>query len=102
MIKELEVARQQADQANKSKTEFLSSMSHEIRTPLNAIVGFSSEILEAKDLNEAQTNAKDIVNAPVTISLTERNKLVIIGEKNYKESMLKSIFLQLIDRKSVV
>ena len=63
MIQQLEVAREQADKANRAKTEFLSSMSHEIRTPLNAIVGFSGEILEAKDLNEAQENANDIVNA---------------------------------------
>ena len=67
MIQQLEVAREQADKANRAKTEFLSSMSHEIRTPLNAIVGFSGEILEAKDLNEAQENANDIVNASETL-----------------------------------
>ena len=67
MNQALEVAREQADKANRAKTEFLSSMSHEIRTPLNAIVGFSGEILEAKDLNEAQENATDIVNASETL-----------------------------------
>jgi PAS domain S-box-containing protein len=34
-------AREQADQANRTKSDFLSSMSHELRTPLNAILGFS-------------------------------------------------------------
>lgn len=48
-----------------------------------------------EELNKVAESAKDITNAPVTISLTERNKLVIIGEKYYKESMLKSILLQL-------
>ena len=37
------------------------------------------------ELNKVAESAKDIENAPVTISLTERNKLVIFGEKNYKE-----------------
>jgi PAS domain S-box-containing protein len=38
---ELESARQAADQANRAKSDFLSSMSHELRSPLNAILGFA-------------------------------------------------------------
>ena len=44
MVRELDVARMSADQANKAKSEFLASMSHELRTPLNAILGFSEII----------------------------------------------------------
>ena len=67
MLEQVEFAKEQADKANRAKTDFLSSMSHEIRTPLNAIVGFSNEIVDAKDLEEAKSNAKDIVSASDTL-----------------------------------
>ena len=48
-----------------------------------------------EELRKLGESAKDIPNAPVTVKLTERNKLVIIGQKYYRESMLKNIVLQL-------
>jgi len=42
----LKVARQQAELALQSKSEFLSVMSHEIRTPLNAVIGISQLLME--------------------------------------------------------
>jgi signal transduction histidine kinase/ActR/RegA family two-component response regulator len=44
--RQLAIARQRADEANKAKSLFLSNMSHELRTPLNIVIGYTSSMLE--------------------------------------------------------
>ena len=50
----MRTACKEAEQANKAKSQFLSSMSHELRTPLNAIIGFSEMLEEYGDSASAE------------------------------------------------
>ena len=60
LLNEVKELKEEADAANKAKTEFLENMSHEIRTPLNTILGFSESILGEKELT------KEIVHEDVS------------------------------------
>ncbi|MCR5595230.1 MAG: response regulator [Lachnospiraceae bacterium] len=96
-MKELEVARQKADEANRSKSDFLANMSHEIRTPINAVVGMNEMILrEAKNeqildysrnIESAGRSLLAIINDILDLSKIEAGKMEI-NEAPYRFSSL--------------
>ncbi|MHB1340814.1 MAG: PAS domain S-box protein [Coriobacteriia bacterium] len=63
--RELSLAYQELEEANRAKDAFLANMSHELRTPLNSVIGFTDLLLAGLtgDLNDEQTKQIAMVNS---------------------------------------
>lgn len=85
----LRTARDQAQAANLTKSQFLATMSHELRTPLNAIIGFSDAMISevfgplensrykayVDDINNSGRHLLALINDILDISVVESGKL---------------------------
>jgi PAS domain S-box-containing protein len=65
----LDQARLDADQANRTKSAFLSAMSHEIRTPMNGVIGMI-DVLQQSSLNGPQMETTNIIHDSAFALLT--------------------------------
>jgi signal transduction histidine kinase len=100
--KDLEIAKNKAEESDRLKTAFLTNMSHEIRTPMNAIVGFS-QILNEKGLTDterdkfiAQINSSTdtllmLIDDILDLAKIEANEITIHESKFELQPLLEDI-----------
>jgi len=113
---QLEVAKEQAAAANRTKSAFLANMSHELRTPLNAIIGYGEMLTEdaesqnlsyfvedLKRITKAGKHLLGLINDVLDISKIEAGKIELFLEDMEVSSILadiKTLIQPLIEKKS--
>lgn len=100
--KELEIAKEKAEESDRLKSAFLANMSHEIRSPLNGIIGFSELLIEIAESDEKtkrysqyiSSRSQDllrIINDILDFSRIEAQQLEVIPEKFRIYPLLKEL-----------
>ena len=77
--RQLMIARDKAEEANRLKSSFLANMSHEIRTPLNAIVGFSDVLVSGEFPEDEKMGYCEIIKKNSDILLVLINDILDIS-----------------------
>jgi len=90
MNRDLILARDMAEQANKSKSVFLANMSHDIRTPMNGIIGMV-DILKETVLSNQQHEYLDTVSASAETLLRLINDILDFSKIEANQLTLESV-----------
>jgi len=78
-MRELEVARDEANAANVLKTQFLANMSHEIRTPLNGVLAMA-EVMALGQLDQVQRDRLDVIRRSGGLLLAVLNDVLDLSK----------------------
>jgi len=94
--KELAIARDEAIEAVRMKSEFLASMSHEIRTPLNAIIGMS-DLMSETSLTDEQNRYVSVFRKAGDALLGLVNDILDLSKMEAEQLVLEKIPFNLMD-----